>query len=230
MSDDDYIVKPSQDIYDFYNGFIFSKDNFVFNKLIKKVEIYSLIKLLVGDIVEFGVFKGSGLALWMKLKNLYEPHSLMKIIGFDYFDAQNLLNDLNGDNKKIMNYVVDRVDHVDLKKETIDKKLSNINSNSYILIKGEAVQQCSIYYNKNQGARIKLLYMDLDLGEPTYEILKILWEKVVKDGIIVFDEYGYHRFDESNGVDKFLKDMKGKYEIFNTFVNHPSMYIKKIAY
>ena len=228
MSSDNYIIKPDQSVYDSFNNFIFSKDCLVFNKLIKKTEIYSMVKSLVGDIVEFGVFKGSGLALWMKLKNLYEPHSLMKIIGFDYFDTQSLLNDLDGDNKEIMSYVVDRVNHSDLTLESVDKRLSNINKNSYILIKGEAVKECSNYYNKNQGARIKLLYMDLDLGEPTYEILKILWNKIVNNGIIVFDEYGFHRFDESNGVDKFLNEIKGQYKIFNTFVNAPSMYIKKI--
>jgi hypothetical protein len=52
--------------------------------------------------------------------------------------------------------------------------------------------------------------MDIDVGEPTYEILKILWKKVVKNGIVVFDEYGYNNWDESNGVDKFLKEI-GKY-------------------
>ena len=126
MSSDNYIIKPDQSVYDSFNNFIFSKDCLVFNKLIKKTEIYSMVKSLVGDIVEFGVFKGSGLALWMKLKNLYEPHSLMKIIGFDYFDTQSLLNDLDGDNKEIMSYVVDRVNHSDLTLESVDKRLSNI--------------------------------------------------------------------------------------------------------
>ena len=39
--------------------------------------------------------------------------------------------------------------------------------------------------------------MDLDLGEPTYNVLKILWKKVVKNGFVVFDEYAYHKWDES---------------------------------
>jgi hypothetical protein len=226
---DNYIVKPSQDIYNSFNDFIFSNDRLIFNKLAKKIEIYSIIKSLVGDIVEFGVFKGSGMALWMKLKNLYEPHSLMKIIGFDYFNPSNLLGELEGNNNKIMEYVVDRVDHTDLTIESVSERLSKINNDSYLLIQGDAVKECSNYYNENQGARIKLLYMDLDLGDPTYEILKILWNKVVNNGIIVFDEYGYHRFDESNGVDKFLNEIKGQYKIINSYVNAPSMYIIKIV-
>lgn len=226
---DNYIVKPSQDIYNSFNDFIFSNESLIFNKLAKKIEIYSIIKPLVGDIVEFGVFKGSGTALWMKLKKLYEPHSLMKIIGFDYFNPSNLLNELEGDNNEIMKYVVDRVDHTDLTIESVSERLSKIDNDSYLLIKGDAVKECSKYYNKNQGARIKLLYMDLDLGDPTYEILKILWDKVVNNGIIVFDEYGYHRFDESNGVDKFLNEIKDQYKIINTNVNAPSMYIIKIV-
>ena len=58
MSSDNYIIKPDQSVYDSFNNFIFSKDCLVFNKLIKKTEIYSMVKSLVGDIVEFGVFKG----------------------------------------------------------------------------------------------------------------------------------------------------------------------------
>ena len=224
---DNYILNINQETYNSFNNFIFSDDTLVFNKLIKKTEIYLNIKSLVGDIVEFGVFKGSGLAIWLKLKKLYEPHSLMKVIGFDYFDPPELLNSLEDNNKEIMTYVVNRVERDELLLDNVKKRLSTI-SDDYILIKGSAVDKCSEYYDKNPGARIKLLYMDLDLGDPTYEILKILWNKIVKNGIVIFDEYGYHKFDESNGVDKFLNTIKDQYEIINTYVYAPSMYIKKL--
>ena len=79
-------MPTSQDIYDSYNSLLFSQDKRVFNKMTKKIELYMQIKDLVGDICEFGVFKGAGLALFLKLKSMYEPNSLMKIIGFDFFD------------------------------------------------------------------------------------------------------------------------------------------------
>jgi len=44
----------------------------------------------------------------------------------------------------------------------------------------------------------------------------------------LFDEYEYHQWDESVGVDKFLKTIKNKYEIFSTYVSSPTLFIKKI--
>jgi hypothetical protein len=69
--------------------------------------------------------------------------------------------------------------------------------------------------------------MDLDLGEPTYFILKELWSRVSKGGVVVFDEYAYHIWDESIGVDAFLKEIEGQYVSVNTKIGSPSMYIIK---
>jgi hypothetical protein len=33
-----------------------------------------------------------------------------------------------------------------------------------------------------------------------------MWDNVTKGGIIVFDEYGYHSWSESKGVDKFIQE------------------------
>ena len=97
----------------------------------------------------------------------------------------------------------------------------------YKLIEGDAVTNSKQYDTDNPGARIKILYMDLDLGEPTYIILKTLWNKIVKNGIIVFDEYAYHKWDESEGVDKFLREIEGMYTFIDTKVGAPTAYIIK---
>ena len=99
-----------------------------------------------------------------------------------------------------------------------------------MLIKGDAVNTSKTFIDKNPGLKIKLLYMDLDVGEPTYKVLLELWDKVCINGIIVFDEYAYHQWDESIGVDNFLKSIEGKYIMYPTNVFSPTAYIKKIAY
>lgn len=53
--------------------------------MIKRSELYLNVKDIVGDILEFGVFKGASIALWSKLINMYEPNSITKVIGFDFF-------------------------------------------------------------------------------------------------------------------------------------------------
>lgn len=220
--------ETSQSIYDSYNMLMFSDDTRVFNKMTKKIEIYYQVKDLLGDIVEFGVFKGGGLAIFLKLRNMYEANSLTKIIGFDYFNTNLLLNELSGLNHSMMTDVVNRVNKDDLSLISVNKRLSVFNNDNYMLIQGDAVSKSIEFNNENPGARIKLLYMDIDLGEPTYKILITLWNKVVKGGIVVFDEYGYHKWDESDGVDNFLKEIPGQFKVVNTNIISPTMYIIKL--
>jgi hypothetical protein len=217
-----------QSVYDSYNNLMFSADHRVFNKMAKKIELYLQVKDLPGDIVEVGVFKGAGLGLFLNLKAMYEPNSLMKVIGFDFFNPGTLLESLDGLNKTMMETVVSRVSEKDISLESVTQSLSKFNEESYLLVQGDAVTKCREFNASNPGARIKLLYMDIDVGEPTYEILSTLWKKVVKNGIIVFDEYAYHKWDESDGVDKFLKDIKGEYEFVDTKIYSPTAYIRKI--
>jgi hypothetical protein len=222
------INQTEQNVYDTYNNFVFSSDTRVFNKMIKKTELYLLVKDLLGDIVEFGVFKGSGMALYLKLKDMYEPNGLTKIIGFDYFEPTLLLDSLTGTNKEMMQNVLSRVDQRELSIDSVKSRLSVFSNSNYMLIKGDAVIESEKYYNAHKGARIKMLYMDLDLGKPTYTILKQLWSKVIENGIVILDEYAYHSWDESDGVDMFLREIKGQYTLVNTHIFSPTLYIKKI--
>jgi hypothetical protein len=219
--------KTSQDIYDSFNSLMFSSDKRVFNKMIKKAEIYMLVKDIVGDVMEFGVFKGAGMALFLKLKQMYEPNSLMKVIGFDYFQADTLLNSLDGKNKLGMTDVLNRAKSLDLVIDSVHRRLSAFGGDNYMLVQGDAVVEAKRFCLENPGAKVKLLYMDLDLGEPTYAILKEMWSRVSKGGIVVFDEYAYHIWDESIGVDAFLKEIEGQYVSVNTKIGSPSMYIVK---
>jgi hypothetical protein len=228
MSDIYNSVKETpQTVYDSYNNLMFSGDGRVFNKMMKRGELYMEVKDLAGDILEFGVFKGAGLALFLNLKMMYEPNSLMKVIGFDYFNSENMTNSLDGLNKTMMSAVLNRAQADELSVDSVKKRLSNFKEDMYKLIEGEAVASAIQFRMDNPGARIKLLYMDLDLAEPTYKILRILWDKVVKNGIIVFDEYAYHKWDESDGVDRFLKEIEGQYTFVDTKIGSPTAYIVK---
>jgi hypothetical protein len=110
----------------------------------------------------------------------------------------------------------------------IYNKCNNILPNRVKLIKGDACDTCITFKNENPGARIKLLYLDMDVDKPTFIVLINLWDLIVKDGIVVLDEYGFHKWDESNGVDRFLRTIDGQYTLKNTNVNSPTLIIKKI--
>jgi hypothetical protein len=72
-----------------------------------------------------------------------------------------------------------------------------------------------------------MLYINCDLDRPTYYSLKYLWDRILPGGMIVFDEYEYHCFSESNGVDKFLKEFNIEYTIKSTNFMCPTAYFIK---
>ena len=55
-------------------------------KFLARYELYKKIISIPGDIVEGGVFNGSGVLLWAALTQIFNPLSRRRIIGFDYFD------------------------------------------------------------------------------------------------------------------------------------------------
>ena len=117
------IGETPQSVYDSYNNLMFSGDSRVFNKMIKKIELYMQVKDLAGDILEFGVFKGAGMAIFLKLKMMYEPNSIMKVIGFDFFDSDKLTNSLDGLNKTMMSTVLNRAQSNELSFEAVKARL-----------------------------------------------------------------------------------------------------------
>lgn len=227
----DNIPKTEQIVYDSFNTLMFSTNPVIFHKLAIKIAIYDSVKHLFGDILEFGVFKGASLALWLQLKKLYEPNSLTQIIGFDFYDANDTIASLNNDTNNVilMTETLNRVDTNDLDINIIKTKCDAIIKNSTILIKGDASNTSKKFNELNQGARIKILYLDMDTAEPTYNVMNNLWNKLVVGGKIILDEYGHHKWDESNGADKFLKTLETTcYCVTNTNILAPTLIITKL--
>jgi hypothetical protein len=217
--------------YDAFNAFIFSTDRKILNKLLYRYELFNRVGDLNGDIVECGVFKGSGLMIWAKLLQLMSPYSNKKVIGFDWF-GDDFVQKLDLESKTAMEEVFNRC-HIEpnginsINKDDIAKKLvdGGINRDKFELIEGDIIVTSKNYVTLNPGFRISLLYMDLDLEEPTLETLNNLWPRVVTGGIVVFDEYSYGRWSESNAVDEFVR--QHKLVLYTTYIETPSAYIVK---
>jgi len=222
---------PSDDVYKSFNEFIFSNDIKVLGKLLHRYDFFNKVKDIPGDIVEIGVYKGSGIATFSKFVEIFCPNSNKKIIGFDIFDTNeaNTILELDGHHDKTnMQYVYKRVDTNELTFERVNQRLTNMNiEKKYLLEKGDVVETLPIFLKNNPGLRVSLLYMDVDIERPTYYSLKYLWDRILPGGIIVFDEYEYHTFSESCGVEKFLKEYNLEYNIISTNFMNPTAYMIK---
>lgn len=222
---------PTDQVYKSFNDFIFSNDIKLLGKLLHRFDFFNQVYHLPGDIVEIGVFKGSGIATFSKFLEIYCSNSNKKIIGFDIFSVEDseqiLKNDGDFDESK-MNIVYNKVDNEELTLESVEKRLSNMEiDKKYILQKGDVACSIPIFLKENPGFRISLLYIDVDIERPTYYALKYLWERILPGGIIVFDEYEYHKFSESNGVEKFMKEFNLEYNLISTNFMAPTAYFVK---
>ena len=152
-----------------------------------------------------------------------------KVIGFDVFDStDNVFNHFK--NGELMSTVVDRTSKSELTLEKVTSNLAstNVNPSKYMFVQGDVCITTRSFVENSPGLRISLLYVDLDLDEPVYHSLVNLWDRIVPGGIVVFDEYEYHAFDESNGVDRFLKERNIEYAVETTnFIGPTAFMIKK---
>lgn len=224
------LTKTSQSLFDNFNSFILSDDRRVFNKLAARTLLYNEVKDIPGDIVECGVFKGTGLYTFLKLKNIFNPNSSKKVIGFDFFNTEGLISSINnGMDKEAMEILFKErhFTHNQSFKDTFHKKLidDGFTDSDFELIEGDISVTSKQFSQDNPGFKISLMYMDLDLEVPTYNTLINLWDNMTKGGIIIFDEYGYHKWSESKGVDKFAEEKNLQIKSLNFMC--PTAYIKK---
>lgn len=223
------VINTSQEIYDAFNDLIFSPDTKVLGKLIARALLAEKTKDIPGDILECGVFKGSGMLSWLKLKKLLFPNSMKKVIGFDFFDTDSLVKSLSGiDQKRMKELFEERAfKHEAGAGEWVRQKIEDAGFTpaDYELVKGDISQTAKGFIEKRPGFKISLLYLDLDLSGPTFEALTAFWPRVSRGGLVVFDEYAYHQWSESQGVDQFFENKKVKINILD--FNAPTAYILK---
>ena len=206
------IISTPQSIYDAFNSFIFSSDIRVMTKLIAKVVLFEKIKDIPGDIVECGVFKGSGVLGWLKIKRILSYNSFKKIIGFDFFNTEQLIKSLDGDDMEKMEALFETRNfshNIDFR-DILEKKIMSygFDLSEFELIAGDIKDTAFDFVSQRPGFKISLLYLDLDLNIPTYNALFKLWDRVSRGGIVVFDEYAYHQWSETSGADRFFEDKK----------------------
>lgn len=204
-------IHANQNIYDSFNNFIFSKDRNVFNKLVARLQFYDITKHLHGDIVECGVFKGSGLLTWLKILDLYEPHSIKKVMGLDFFGQEFVETLEDKTDRETMKQVFTRDKSLktdDISFDGIRNKILNagVDETKFELIQGDVSITSAEMIKERPGLRISILYLDMDIYEPTYAALNNLWDRVVPGGVVVFDEHAYHSWSEADAVDQFVQE------------------------
>jgi len=208
--------------WDSENEFYQNSDISRIGKLLYHYEIYKMIKDLPGDILEFGVFKGSSLIRLLTFRNLIENNFSRKIYGFDTF--KRFPNQVRKSDKKLKKeFTADAGNPISKIKLTQILKRKKIEN--FELIEGDVIKTLNPFLKKNDNLKISLLHLDMDVFNSTNFVLKKLIKKVVKNGIILIDDYGTVE-GATKAVDNFLiKNKKLELKKLN-FYKVPS-FIKK---
>ncbi len=194
----------SQTSINAYNDFLLYGVPRRFTKILAKYELFKQVINLPGDIVECGVFKGTGVLYWAKLLEIFNPYSVRRVVGFDTFEGYPSLkheSDMTASEEFIA-----KSSYTGVLPSQIIQIAETLNLSSRIeLVKGDAVKTIPEYVKLNPGFRIALLNLDFDIYDPTIVALENLYPLVVPRGIITFDEYAKKEWSESTAIDEFFK-------------------------
>jgi len=153
--------------------------------------LYRKIINVPGVVMEFGVQWGTTLSILTSLRGLYEPWNHSRCIyGFDTFEGLTNINSKDGDYANQGDYsVLNNYDDTLLKILEIHEKsqpLSHIKKSH--LYKGDARVTVDQFLTENPHSVISMLILDMDICEPTLEVLRKLKNRLTKGSVVVFDE------------------------------------------
>lgn len=209
--------------FDYENGFYLTSPISRMSNILSHYELYKQIIELPGNIVELGVFKGGSFLQFAAFREILENEKSRKMIGFDMFgEFPNASNE--GDEKFRKEWLEET--HADfLTKEELQRALDLKEIRNTELIEGNIVETVPEYVNNHPYLRIALLHIDVDIYEPTVTGLEYLYDKVVKGGIIILDDYGIA--GETDAVDEFFKNKDVEIKRLPISQHKPSYIIKR---
>lgn len=164
-------------------------------RFLARYELMKLIQDIPGAICELGVCSGNGLMSLIHCHNVLQPtYRYREFYGFDTFEGfpsvhENDIKDVVWQKGDFCNESYDRLTNI------ID-----IHNNYYYLptnvqlIKGDVTKTVPEFLKDNRHVIVSLLYLDMDIYEPTKAALKEFLPRMAKGSIIAFDELNWKSF------------------------------------
>lgn len=183
------IFLDDEEFLNYYKG-IMDQDNW--HSLDRKYTLNELLKLclrLDGDLAECGVYKGASAYLMCKMYS----NSSKQIHLFDSFEGLSAPNEKDGDYWKSGSLSSPEELVIETLRECVN----------YKIYKGWIPERFNEVADKN----FCFVHIDVDLYTPTLESLKFFYDRLVKNGIILLDDYGFKSCPGAKeAADNFFKD------------------------
>ena len=205
-------------------------------RLLAHYEMFKLIMNFPGSIVELGVYTGQGFFTWANLLETFcASDRIRKVFGFDDFEGYSSFKSGKDDAAKKFTSQLNHTLNFD---SDLVERLTKLHNDDNIL---RGVERCRIINGKiektvpdfvanTDGLRLSLLYIDVNLYEPTKIGLDYLFPKVVPGGIVAFNAYGQQPWEgEARAIEDYFHGIGSripKMEKF-PFSTIPSAYFVK---
>ncbi|NEB81694.1 class I SAM-dependent methyltransferase [Streptomyces sp. SID14478] len=162
--------------------------------------LYRMLPEVPGVIMEFGVLHGRHLATLTALRSIYEPYnSLRRIIGFDTFTG--FPDDIKDVDKVSTSAVAGRfavpeneVDHLREVLAAHEASEPFGHTQRSFVVQGDVRETVPQYLEDNPETVIAMAYFDLDLHQPTKELLEAIRPHLTKGSILAFDELAHPKW------------------------------------
>lgn len=214
-----------KECFDYENGFYLTSEPYRMGNILAHYELYKKIIGLPGDLIELGVFKGSSLIQFATFRELLENERSRKIIGFDIFGEFPQTECVESDKTFVDNWNKAFKEEF-LSEQDIYNSLKLKNIGNVELVKGDICQTLKAYLDQNPHTKISLLHIDTDVYEPAKLGLELLFDRVVRGGVIVFDDYATVE-GETRAIDEFFANQQDIIQKFSFSHVKPSYLIKK---
>jgi Macrocin-O-methyltransferase (TylF) len=171
-------------------------------RFLVRYEIFKLNLGVHGSVVECGVFAGGGLMTWAQCSSILEPYNhTRRVIGFDTFAGFPTIHEKDtssGTSEHLhegafdtSTKIVEELNHLASIHDR-NRPLGHVPKVN--LVQGDSCHTIPQYLELNPHLLISLLYLDFDLYEPTKTPLQHFLPRVVRGGVVAFDELNSGHF------------------------------------
>lgn len=207
--------------WDYENGFYLTSHITRMAKMLAHYELYKMIVNLPGQVVECGVYKGASLVRFATYREILENPYSRKIIGFDAFGKFPKADD-SYDAKFIEKFEIEGGHGISIGE--LEEVFRHKSFENYEFIEGDIVKTVPKYLTEHRELKIALLHIDVDVYGASVIILKELFDRVVRGGLVVFDDYGTVS-GETRAIDEFF--IKKNVIIEKLPISHIPSYVRK---
>lgn len=207
--------------WDYENGFYLTSHVTRIAKLLAHYELYKSIIDLPGHIVECGVYKGASLVRFSTFREILESPYSRKVIGFDAFgkfpEQQSA-----ADQRFIERF--EGAGGYGISARELTRVFAHKAFANFELIEGDICDTVPAYVAEHPELKIALLHVDVDVYKPSMVILNHLYDRVVRGGLVVLDDFGTVA-GETDAIEEFFSGKQVRIEKLP--IAHVPSYVRK---